>query len=88
MGVHPYHYRCLGLYACLASACRVCAKLGAGRVALRRAAMYTLLQAGAIEAVLAVGAPPPLHTSPNENILLLYCCLPLNLSCSTAKLQV
>lgn len=56
MGVHPYHYRCLDLYACLTSACRVCAKLGAGRVALRRAAMYALLQAGAVEAVLAVGA--------------------------------
>ena len=55
-GAHPYHYRCLALYACLVSACRVSAKLGAGRVALLRAAMYTLLQAGAAEAVLAVGA--------------------------------
>ncbi|BDA46351.1 probable histone-lysine N-methyltransferase SMYD3 at N-terminal half [Coccomyxa sp. Obi] len=55
MGVHPYHYRCLDLYACLTSTCRVCAKLGAGRVALPRAAMYALLQAGAAEAVLAVG---------------------------------
>ncbi|CAL8462486.1 g2019 [Coccomyxa elongata] len=55
MGVHPYHYRCLDLYACLTSACRVCAKLGARRVALQRAAMYALLQAGAAEAVLAVG---------------------------------
>ncbi|EIE23992.1 hypothetical protein COCSUDRAFT_62519 [Coccomyxa subellipsoidea C-169] len=54
-GAHPYHYRCLALYACLVSAYRVSAKLGAGRVALLRAAMYTLLQAGAAEAVLAVG---------------------------------
>lgn len=55
MGVHPYHHRCLDVYACLASACRVCAKLGMGAAAMRRAALFGLLQAGAAEAVLAAG---------------------------------
>ena len=59
--MHPYHARCLDIYACLASACRVCARSGvgigakSGTVALRRAALYGLLQAGAAEAMLAVG---------------------------------
>lgn len=55
MGAHPFHHRCLGLYSCLASACRVCAKTGAGCTALRRAALYGLLQSAAAEAMLAVG---------------------------------
>ena len=54
-GAHPFHHRCLELYSCLASACRVCARLGAGLVALRRATLYGLLQAAAAEAMLAVG---------------------------------
>ena len=58
LGVHPYHGRLLDVYACLASACRVCARSGgAGPGALRRAALYGLLQAGAAEAMLAVGVP-------------------------------
>ena len=55
MGAHPLHQRCLELYSCLASACRVCARRGAGVAALRRAALYGLLQAAAAEAMLAVG---------------------------------
>ena len=55
--MHPYHARLLDIYACLASACRVCARSGGiGLPALRRAALYGLLQAGAAEAMLAVGA--------------------------------
>ena len=57
MGAHPLHQRCLELYSCLASACRVCARRGAGVAALRRAALYGLLQAAAVEAMLAVGEP-------------------------------
>jgi hypothetical protein len=61
LGVHPYHARALDIYACLASACRVCARSGAldppmASAAQRRAALYGLLQAGAAEAALAVGA--------------------------------
>ncbi len=56
MGAHPFHHRCLELYSCLASACRVCAKTGASGAALRRAALYGLLQSAAAEAMLAVGA--------------------------------
>ncbi|CAL5227795.1 g10818 [Coccomyxa viridis] len=55
MGAHPFHHRCLELYSCLASACRVCAKTGASGAALRRAALYGLLQSAAAEAMLAVG---------------------------------
>ena len=55
MGAHPLHQRCLELYSCLASACRVCARRGAGVAALRRATLYGLLQAAAVEAMLAVG---------------------------------
>ena len=57
MGAHPLHQRCLELYSCVASACRVCAGRGAGVAALRRAALYGLLQAAAVEAMLAVGEP-------------------------------
>ena len=57
MGAHPLHQRCLELYSCLASACRVCARQGAGVTALRRAALYGMLQAAAAEAMLAVGEP-------------------------------
>lgn len=78
MGVHPYHYRCLDLYACLTSACRVCAKLGARRVALQSAAMYALLQAGAAEAVLAVGA----------TIFLPYTCTPFHIRSSSSQTAV
>ena len=56
MGAHPFHHRCLEVYSCLASACRVCAKTGAGCAAMRRAALYGLLQSAAAEAMLAVGA--------------------------------
>ena len=58
MGAHPFHHRCLELYSCLASACRVCAKTGVGCAALRRAALYGLLQSAAAEAMLAVGVRP------------------------------
>jgi hypothetical protein len=58
MGVHPYHHRCLEFYSCLTSACRVCAKFGMGAAALRRAALFGLLQAGAAEAVVAAGLQP------------------------------
>ncbi len=61
MGAHPFHYRCLELYSCLTSACRVCAKTGGGCAALHRAALYGLMQSAAAEAMLAVGEGSSLH---------------------------
>ena len=63
MGAHPFHHRCLELYSCLASACRVCAKTGAGCIALRQAALYGLMQSAGAEAMLAVGAGSSLRLS-------------------------
>lgn len=58
-GVHPYHYCCLDLYGCLASACRVAGKRGRGARALRWAALAGLLHAGATESLLAAGEHSP-----------------------------